>query len=65
MQKNLVDISTVKINHDLPKEQRIADYVRQIKNPHNYICEKTEVILQFATTGETLEDRLKSYLLAL
>ena len=30
----LVDIRDVVINTDLPKEERIKDYIRQIKNPY-------------------------------
>ena len=33
----LVDIRDVIINTDLPKEERIKDYVRQIKNPESVI----------------------------
>ena len=31
---DLVDISTVKIDQSLPRDERIADYIRQIKNPY-------------------------------
>jgi predicted RNA binding protein with dsRBD fold (UPF0201 family) len=30
----LVDIETVTIRTDLPKEERILDYIQQIKNPY-------------------------------
>lgn len=31
---DLVDIRTVTVDKSLPKEERIADFVRQIKNPY-------------------------------
>ena len=34
---SLVDIEQVQIQTELPQEERIADYIRQIKNPYCYI----------------------------
>ena len=31
---SLVDIEQVQIQTELPQEERIADYIRQIKNPY-------------------------------
>lgn len=61
----LVDIRDVKVNTDLPKPERIADFIKQIKNPYCYKCGKMIVKVSFSDTGETLEDRLESYLLSL
>jgi len=61
----LVDINEVVINTDLSREERIADFVRQIKNPYIYKCGKAIVKVSFADTSETLEDKLESYLLSL
>lgn len=61
----LVDIRDVKVNTDLPKPERIADFIKQIKNPYCYKCGKMIVKVSFSNTGETLEDRLESYLLSL
>ena len=42
----LVDIRDVIINTDLPKEERIKDYVRQIKNPESVIkIMKKEILI--------------------
>ena len=42
----LVDIRDVVINTDLPKEERIKDYVRQIKNPESVIkIMKKEILI--------------------
>ena len=58
----LRDIRDVKINTDLPKEQRIQDYIRQIGNPYCYRHGKYVVKISFANTDKTLEDCLLSYL---
>ncbi len=61
----LVDIRDVKVNTDLPKQERLLDFVNQIKNPYCYKCGKAIVKISFAETEATLEDRLESYLLSL
>ena len=44
----LVDVSTVKINQELPVEERIRDYIRQIKNPYCYLDHGVVVRIRFA-----------------
>jgi len=61
----LVDIRSVKVDKNLPIEKRIADFVKQIKNPYFYKCGKVAVQISFSNTKETLEDRLEGYLSAL
>ncbi len=56
---HLVDIRDVKINMELPKEERIKEYVRQIKNPYNFRCGKIEVVAVFNENGPTLENCIK------
>ena len=58
----LVDINEVAINKKLPKEQRLADYVRQIGNPYCYKCGEAVVKISFSETTATLEDRIENYL---
>jgi hypothetical protein len=58
----LVDISTVRIDPSLPQEQRIKDYIRQVKNPYCYLDNGVVVHISFADTDATLEDQLLSYL---
>ena len=33
-QETLVDINTIEIDEDLPKKEKIAEFIRQIKNPY-------------------------------
>lgn len=59
--ESLVDIRTVKIDMELPKEERIQSFLKQIKNP--YLCRYGNIVVQsiFADTEITLDDRLKQY----
>ena len=61
----LVDIRDVTVNTSLPKDERILDYLSQIKNPYCFKCGKTVVKVSFADTNATLEDRLEKYLLSI
>jgi hypothetical protein len=61
----LVDYSDVTVNTSLPKEERLLDYIEQIKNPYCFKHGKTIVKISFADTEATMEDRLEKYLLSL
>jgi len=63
--EDLIDINDVTINRDLPIEERILDFVKQIKNPYLYRCGKAVVKVSFADTEDTLEGKLKGYLLSM
>ncbi len=59
----LVDIRDVKINTDLPQEERMKDFVKQIKNPYCYKHGKYTVKLSFdETSGRTLQELLEAYI---
>ena len=60
----LVDISTVVIDTNLPLNERVKSYLRQIKNPYHYKCGDITVRVSFADTNATLEERLKHLLMA-
>jgi len=57
----LVDINDVKVSRDLPQQERVVDFIRQIRNPYLYKCGDMIVKVSFADTDETLEDRLEGY----
>ena len=59
----LVDIQDVSVDPNLPKEERIAEFVRQIKNPYCFKCGKFTVRAQFAPDRPSLEDCLKQILI--
>ena len=56
---SLVDIKDVSVDKNLPKDERIAEYVRQIRNPFHFKCGKFTVRARFAENGPSLEDFLK------
>jgi len=55
---DLVDIRDVSVDKSLPKQERIAEYLRQIKDPYHFKCGKFTVKVRFAQSGPTLEDCL-------
>lgn len=59
--KTLKDIRDVKINTDLPREERLREFIEQIGNPYRFKCGKTIIKVKFADTQVTLEERLKAY----
>jgi len=54
----LVDIRTVTVDKTLPREARIIEFVRQIKNPYKFKCGKFIVTAKYADNGLSLEDCL-------
>lgn len=59
---NLVDIRDVSVDRNLPKRERIAEYVRQINDPYHFKCGKFDVTVKYADNGVTLEDCLQKLL---
>jgi len=55
----LVDIRDVHVDASLPKPERIAEYVRQIKNPYHFKCGSFTVSVKYADNGVSLEDCLE------
>ncbi|MGM9652198.1 MAG: DUF6870 family protein [Eubacteriales bacterium] len=60
--EDLVDIRDVSVDKTLPKEERIASFVRQIKNPYRFRCGDFVVNASFTGSGKTLEDCLQGIL---
>ena len=58
----LRDIREVKVNTDLPKRERILDFIRQIGNPYCYRQGKYVVKISFTDTNVTLEERMMDYI---
>lgn len=58
----LKDIRDVHVNTELPKKERILDFIRQIGNPYCYRHGDYVVKVGFADTDVTLEDRMLSYI---
>ena len=60
--ETLRDIRDVTVNTDLPKRERILDFIRQIGNPYCYRHGKYVVKVSFTDTNVTLEDRMLAYI---
>ena len=59
---SLVDIRDVTVDKELPREERITEFVRQIKNPYCFKCGRFTVRASFAPGGSTLEECIKGIL---
>lgn len=58
----LVQRSSVRLDLSAPREERLRDFIQQIKNPYCYLDGKTVVKISFANTDTTMEDCLEHYL---
>lgn len=56
---DLVDIREVTVDKSIPRDERVAEFVRQIRNPYHFRCGKFEVTARFAEDGPTLEECLQ------
>ena len=61
---DLVDICTVTINPSLPVPEKKRSYLQQIKTPELFRCGDTVVRVSHVSTGVSLADRMKQYLLS-
>lgn len=52
----LVDIRDVKIDRNLPTEERIRSYVQQIKDPYCFRVGDVKVRVSYAAKDQTLDD---------
>jgi hypothetical protein len=57
-QDGLIDIRTIKVDRNLPRKERIQDYIKQIKNPYKYKCGKWTIKAVFTENGVPIEDCL-------
>ena len=58
----LEHIENVKINTDIPVEERMMEFVRQIKNPYFFRCGKLIVQVEYSDTDKTINDCLKEFI---
>lgn len=59
---SLSDINDIVINNELTKEERIKDYLIQIKNPYCFRCGDMIIEVSYGNSGITIEDCLKDYI---
>lgn len=58
----LVERSSVKIDPNASREERLQNFISQIKNPYCYLDGKTVVKISFSNTDTTIEDCISHYL---
>ena len=51
----LAEITDIKIDPSLSREEQIRAYLRQIKNPYVFLCGGVVVKVSFAETSATIE----------
>lgn len=59
----LADIKDVSVDKNLSREERIAEFIRQIKNPYHFKCGDFTITAKFSEDGVSLEDCLQGILL--
>ena len=59
----LVDINDISVDKDLPKPERIKEYIRQIKNPYCFKCGNFIVKARYQNAGLSIEDCLQSIII--
>ncbi len=59
--KELVDRNSVKIDGKAPRDERLREFIQQIKNPYCYRDGKTVVKISFSNTDLTMEDCVAHY----
>lgn len=55
-------IEKVKINTDLPVQERMKEFAEQIKNPYFFRCGKLIVQVEYSDTDKTIQDCLKEFI---
>ena len=58
----LVDIATVKINPQDTPENKMKDYIEQVKNPYCFLCNGYAVKLEFDDGDKSIEDCMIDYI---
>lgn len=56
---SLVDIRSVRVEKDLPKQERLRSFVRQIGNPYRFRCGDFTLTASFANNGVSMEECLQ------
>lgn len=60
--ESLVDIKNITIDATLPREKRIAEFMKMIKNPYCFRVGKIIVGVGYSDDGVSFEQRMESYL---
>lgn len=58
---DLVDIRNVSVDKTLPPEERMMNYLEQIRNPYCFRCGDAVVSVLFSASGASIDSLLKNY----
>jgi len=61
----LINIENVKVDETLPDDERLVNYLEQIKNPYCFICGDTPVRVRFIAPEKPLSQSLGNYFMGL
>lgn len=59
----LVDVSKIKMDSGLSKDERVRQFTQQIKNPYCFLCEGMIVKSTFSESGDDLETTLMNLIM--
>ena len=59
---SLVDLKSISINTELPQQERLVEFIRQIGNPYCYKYGNIVIKESFSNNGRSIEDCLEQYI---
>ena len=59
---SLVDLQDVRIDENLSQHERLAEFIRQIKNPYCYRFGNIIIKESFSSNGKSIDDCLEQYI---
>lgn len=59
--ESLVDVSGILISDDMTKEERVAEFVKQVKNPYCFRVGDMVVKNVYSSDGISLKDRFEQF----
>lgn len=59
--ETLVDVTTIKIDEGLSREERVAEFLRQVKNPYCFRVGNMIVKNVYSNNGVTLQERFEQF----
>ena len=59
----LMELTEIQIDESLPKQERILDFIKKIRNPYCFKCNGVIIKLEFSNEGMSFEDGMVQYLI--
>lgn len=59
--EKIIEIEKVEIDTSLPKEEKIEEFVKEIRNPYRFKVGDIIVNVAFDENGLTLQDKMMQY----